>query len=153
MGGAFSRSKGRREEQQLVLYLAKLGFKAERILRQYQAAGQPDVKAVRAGKEYTFEMKSRKDSFKSIYDTYFADRGPGNFLGVHLPEVCIAISTVFEDLLAPTLVFLHRAVFGSSKAKDRGYKRLVTLQALKQSADFLVIKDNNRPRLFIKYWN
>lgn len=155
MSGLKSRNKGRREEQQLVLALAKLGYQAERILRQYQYSGQPDVRASKDGKEYTFEMKSRKESFKTLYELYYQEMDGDKVLKFVLSSngIAVAVSTDFNAVLSATTHFRNLALFPAEKKKLKAYERFVKLKELKQSADFLVIKDNNMPRLFIKYWN
>ncbi len=152
--GRFSRMKGRRGEQQLVLYLAKLNYKAERILRQYQEAGQADVKAEKDGKTLTFENKCRRESFKSIYDLYYKERGENGLLcfAMGSTATAVAVCSDLEALLGPDLSFRNLVLFPPTDKHLKVYNRIVALSALKQSADFLVIKDNNKPRLFLRYW-
>lgn len=153
-GGKFSRNKGRREEQQLVLYLANLGYKAERILRQYFASGEADVKATKDGVTYTFENKSRNKSFKSIYDAYFSERDvDGVFRFVQTSgSTAVAVSTHFTALLGPDQAFRNMEASPGTRLIKMACNRMVKLKELKQSADFLVIKDNGKPRLFLRYW-
>lgn len=153
MGGKQSRSKGRREEQQLVLHLASHYWKAERILQQYQKAGQPDVRAVKNGVTLTFEMKSSsRASYKSIYNMYDAYKDHEGALRFIWEGVAVGITTKFENLL-PTDQHFSEAPPGCPLAQLAAFRRVVgTLKALKQDADFLVLRDNNKPRLFLKYW-
>lgn len=152
--GNFSRSKGRREEQQLVLYLAKLGYQAERILRQYQAAGQPDVKATKDGKTITFEKKARRASFKAIYDLYAQEKdNDGTMCFVtHSFGTPVAVSTDFPSLLTVDRLFRNLTAHPVAPKKMKVFLRIEKLKELKQSADFLVIKDNGKPQLFLRYW-
>lgn len=153
--GKFSRMKGRREEQQLVLHLAKLDYKAERILRQYQAAGQPDVKATKGDKTITLENKSRHSSFKSIYTVYYDDRDLEGLLCFVLCSsgVAVAMSTDFEKVIkCEGQVFRNLTTFPPNPKYLKVYQRLVGLKQVKQDADVLVLKDNGKPRLFIRYW-
>lgn len=153
MGGKFSRNKGRREEQQLVLYLAYLGYHAERILRQYQEAGQPDVIATKHGESITFEKKARKCSFATIYslfDNHKDDNHVLAFVKTPLGEA-VSISTRFPALLDPDLTYRDLSKFPPSPKDIKVFDRIIRLKEMKQSADYLVIKDNNRPQLFIKY--
>jgi hypothetical protein len=149
--GLFSRQKGRRGEQQLVLYLAQRGYKAERILRQYQTPGCPDVKTL-SPKEYTFELKTYMNNFKSIYDFYYSNRSDefpivGLVLGTQ-SKCCVAISTDFDKLEeAKDIIFDY-----PTDSQKMITKRLMTLNKKRGVADFLVLKDNNKPRLFLKYW-
>ncbi len=155
MSGRMSRNKGRREEQQLVLALSVKGFKAERILRQYQEAGQPDVKATREGKTITLEMKSRGHSFSRIYDLYYKERAEDGFLGIALEGRTCAISTDIEVLLeSPSFYFVKSDDLVKSDPKNRLIiaRLFGSLFAMKQTADFLVIRDNNKPRIYLRYW-
>lgn len=152
--GRFSRAKGRRGEQSLVLYLARYSYKAERILNQAHTAGLADVKATKNGTDYTFELKTYKNAFKTMYDFYYNNRiEEGGVVGVHLGDVgtsgpLVAISTNFENLLGNgTYIFQYPA-----KTTIRTIKRLLTLKEKKGSADLLVVKDNGKPRLFFKFW-
>lgn len=154
MGGKFSRNKGRREEQQLVLALAKWGYKAERILRQYQAAGQADVKTLEPA-QYTFEMKARQGSFKTIYDLYYSQRDEKGILSLVYGSkgTAVAMSSDFPSLLSiPDHSFRDLSNPPADKKILKVFARILKLQELKQAADFLVIKDNNKVRLYIKYW-
>ncbi len=151
MGGTFSRMKGRRNEQELVLYLAKLGYKAERILRQYQFAGQPDVKATKGEQTFTLEMKARRDSFKSIYDLYFSTKEDVMTFCLGTNGTAVAITTDFERLhTARDLYFPN--ILGADKKALKTYLRIAKMTEIKQSADFLVLKDNGKPRLFMRFW-
>lgn len=151
--GKMSRNKGRREEQQLVLHLANIKFKAERILRQYQEAGQPDVKAWRSGqpeKVWTFEMKSRQASFKRIYDLYYKEKVPSpSVLACSVGGKLFAMTADFELLMKVPDYF--RDIL-DTHPEYKTFKRILKLEELKQSADILVIRDNGKSRLFIRYW-
>lgn len=151
MSGRMSREKGRRGEQQLVLYLFKLGYEAERILRQYQEAGQADVKAQKDKAITTFELKCRKASYKRIYDLYYSERGPDGVLAFVLDKP-IAVSSNFEDLLVPDRAFRSLEVFPPTPQQRKVYARIREMEKIKQSADYLVLKDNSKARLFIRYW-
>lgn len=149
-----SRAKGRRGEQQLVLYLRNLGYKyAERILRQYQLAGLPDVQARKEATDpwITFESKLRRDAFKTIYKLYYEERDIFGRLCFVDPDtgVACAMSTKFEDLL------FVRTAFGTFDKRHKYFKtlkRILKLNEQRQTADFLVIRDNNKPAIFIRYW-
>lgn len=150
--GRFSRNKGRRGEQQLVLFLAKMGYKAERVLNQAHTSGLYDVLAKKDGKEYSFELKSYKDAFKSIYDLYYRSGVAPQPLCCHLGDgVGVAITTDFETLARGALDL--RFVNPLDAFERRVYRRLKTMNKLRGSADFLVLKDNNKARLFLKYWS
>lgn len=157
MSGKFSREKGRRNEQQLVLYLAKLGFKAERILRQYQEAGQPDVKATKDGNTITFEMKARRESYKSIYSLYESDKDERGDLCFTDKQfgTCVAMNRDLRELFKPSseFRFINLEMFPPVPIKNlKVYNRIIGLKEIKQTADYLCIKDNNQYRLFLRFW-
>jgi hypothetical protein len=147
-----SRTKGRRGEQELVLYLKTLGYYAERILKQYQEAGQPDVIASKNGVSITFENKYRKESYKSIYKLYYNERDGGGALRFHLNGVAVEIANDFKQTLISDKYFIDLNKKVIDPKSLRVYQRICKLRELKQSADYLVIKDNGKARLFIKYW-
>lgn len=152
--GRFSRNKGRREEQQLVLYLAKLGYQAERILRQYLTPGEADVRAVKGDKTYTFELKSRRDSYKRLYTLYETEKDADGLLCFVLSAdgTAVAISTDFESVANYKGPFRNLIAFPPKPIQLKDFFRFVKLNELRQSADYLVIKNNNKKRLFIRYW-
>lgn len=145
--------KGRRGEQQLVLALAKLGYKAERILRQYQTAGQPDV-VTSHPKVYTFEHKHFKDSFKTIYDLYYSERDQNEMLAfaVFSKGPMVAMTTDFKLLEKGGYTFRSFELFPPTQKQLRVYNRILKMNELRQTADFLVIKDDGKPRLYLRYY-
>lgn len=159
MGGKFSREKGRRNEQQLVLYLASRHYTAERVLRQYQASGLPDVIATKAGRSYSFEMKARKDSFKRIYELYYRMRDPDKAIRFTIGPLgpMVAMSTELESIVDEennnkTFREVVLDATGPGLKDLKVYIRIAGLVSLKQTADFLVIKDNCQPRIFMRFW-
>jgi hypothetical protein len=150
--GRFSRDKGRRGEQQLVIFLSKLGYKAERVLNQAHTAGLYDVLAVsRDGKRYSFELKTYKEAFKSIYTYYGVYGKDEQTIGVLLAEGCVAMSTDFTKLL--TGIQDIRFYAPTSAFEKRMARKLLNLNIKRGKADFLCLKDNNKPRLFLRYWS
>jgi Holliday junction resolvase len=67
--GKMQRAKGARGERELVNLLIGAGHKARRTapLQTFKQNDMPDVLAEIEGKEVSFEVKLRKDSFKTIY--------------------------------------------------------------------------------------
>lgn len=152
--GMMSRRKGRKGEQQLVLYLANRGWQAERILNQAHTAGLPDVKAYRNQQSYTFELKLRKDSFKSIYDLYFSEKDEEGCLNFVLNSggIGVAVSRNWESLLSLDVYLRNLTLQPPLPKQLQAYNRLVRLEELGRHADFLVLRDNRKPMLFIRYW-
>jgi len=148
--GQFSRRKGRRGEQQLVLFLKYLGYHAERILNQAHTSGLPDVKAIKGDKTYTFELKTYQDGFKSVYDFYYDNMSENDILTCLIDDcVYVAISTNFKHMSEKTDWHFKDIPEASVRLKNRFRK----LNAKRGIADFLVLKDNNKSRLFLKFWD
>lgn len=148
--GKFSRNKGRRGEQQLVIYLSTLYYKAERILNQAHTPGLPDVKATKHGKTYTFENKCYHDRSKTIYTYFNMNSGILPVVGALLsPTVGVAISEDFELLSNASDIKLYPP---SSKFEEKVYAKLLKFNEERGSADFLVLKDDRKVRLFLRYW-
>jgi hypothetical protein len=149
--GKFSRQKGRRGEQELVLALRDFGFtNVRRCLNQeHEKDYRPDVIGEYGGEEYDFEHKSYTDKFKKIYQ--FVDptlKSGNNAYRASIEgfgEVAISYSP-FESM---------RLGFDTSFTQvplDVDHKRIAALNKLRKGADFLVVKDNNKKRLYIKFW-
>lgn len=150
--GAFSRAKGVRGERGLVLYLASRYYKAERILNQAHTKGLPDVKAWKGDNTYTFELKTYRDSFTAFYKLYSEQKDPDGVLRLAVDlNSLLAVSTDFEAL-AVRQELPFRMPDGLPPKDRRVIGRLWKMREKKGTADFLVLKDNNKPRLFIKYW-
>ena len=142
-----SKNKGARTERLLRDHLRTLGYDAERVpLSGASAAMKGDVIATKGDTKLVFEMKARKDSFKSIYA----------LLGV-LPTVrfsldghCVCLSKHLHDALLPHQVYYH--VDQTPEVDLRTMRRVIKMQELLKGAHVLVLKDNNKPLLFIRYW-
>lgn len=159
MGGRSSRQKGLRGEYTLRNYLRQHGWKADRVPSSGAAQGFPgDVAAEHPehGKRL-FEMKFRKDLFGSIYALYEASCRECNddvlavaFAGEHKKQL-LAMSTHLDAVLTPaefhTFYQLH-PLYGQHA---RAFGRLPKMQSLLKESDILVLKDNNRPLLFLRY--
>lgn len=136
-----------------MLYLKGLYFTAERILRQYQVAGQPDVRAAKNDKEYTFELKCKKSSFKTLYEFYYAERD-ADLLVSFVPNplgTTVSISTNLDSLMNQDKAYRILTSETLTSKQKRMFARIIRLEELKQSADFLVLRGNNKPWLFIRY--
>ena len=144
--GLFSRQKGSREERALVMALRDLKFdNVRRGLCQEEKLGfRPDVIGEKEGREWTFENKSYRDKFLWLYK--FLDQ-TGVPFGVSVGGRCVGVDYSPIPLMNPgfDIVFKY-----SEETKE--LKRLFKLAELKKEADFLVIKINNKKRLFIRYW-
>lgn len=111
--GRASRQKGMRGEYVLRDHLRSLGKDAVRVPLSGASEGfKGDVVIQSTGE--TFEMKSRKCSFGTIYSAYFMMKGPKDKLAFNLDGVCIAIGTSFEEVKAADSFFtIHEVLEGA----------------------------------------
>lgn len=154
-----SRRKGARGELNLVMHLRLLGYDARRVIRTRAVSGYendvvPDVIATKDGKEYTFENKSRKDAYKTIYELYNRLKSDGVYR-FQIPSgtepLHVAIGEDFEEVKrAHDVHFVTIPLDGSQTTLT--HMRITRLQALLKGAQFLCIKDNGRKPLFIRFW-
>jgi Holliday junction resolvase len=136
--GKMSRNKGRRSEYivrdllrvhghrdavRVPLSGASEGFKGDVV---YTA---PD------GSRMTIEVKSRKASFKTLYERY------KNTVIHHPVYGAICVFEWGENVILKEVM----------PANNRDIKRFETLYALKAGADLLAIKDNGKEVLFIEW--
>lgn len=147
--GAFSRAKGGREERALVQHLKKLGYEdAVRVPLSGAAKGfKFDVLGSWKGVQESFELKTRHSGFNWFYK--FLERtGLNRFC---FDGVCVAISTNPADLKVSGFDNpFHRC--DEDHPEKVVLRRIVKLRELKKGADYLVVRSNMKPRLFLKYW-
>lgn len=156
MGGRASRQKGIRNEYVLRDYLRNLGYEAVRVPLSGASEGfKGDVIARKDGIEYTFEMKARRDAFKRIYHVYsqmlLQDASVVRFT---IDQTSIAMGTSFEEVKKPNgtfpkLIFAWESIL---KQNTRTFSKIFNLRKLLGESEYLVIRDNNRPMLFLRYW-
>lgn len=153
--GKFSRDKGRRAEYALRDYLRDIGYAAVRVPLSGASEGyKSDVVANRDGASYSFEMKARQSEFNKIYALYFkyryaVDKTFRFSLRTKHGKSCFAISENFEAVKETNHHFKDLV---PEAGEVRTFGKIVRMYDLLQGADFLVIKDNNHPMLFLKYW-
>ncbi len=151
--GKFSRAKGYREERGLVKFLEKLGHtNVTRVPLSGAMRAYPyDVKSDYEGKSWTYEMKSRATLFSWVYfrvlgKTTYRLRWADDF------KREISIAPTPQEAVKTGFDYTFERILEEDKTRYKYFKRLVTLGKLRQGADFLVLKNNNLPRLFIHYW-
>lgn len=155
--GKASKRKGRAQEYLLRDFLRLRGWQAERVYASGAIAGLPgDVKASKDGKELLFEMKSRKNAFKKIYellDAHVRELGD-DMICIAIPgnrHLCISVSTSLDAVLGGndthTIVTNHPLY---EKFK-RTFGKLVNLEKLVKNANILAVKDDRRPLIFIRF--
>lgn len=153
MQGRGCRVKGAQGERNLVYHLRKLDYDARRVILTRQVGGYsnevvPDVIATKDTIRHTFEVKLRAHAFDWIYKI------TGDFNATHrfsLDGVLVAFGKDFEDVKSAMGVTPH--IFRSIPPnEERPYRRILALREWLKGADFLVIRGNNKPFIFIKYW-
>jgi hypothetical protein len=161
MGGKMSRDKGARGERSLVMHLKLLGYDARRVIRTRAVGGYagdvvPDVEVLENGAvKYTFESKYRKDAYKSIYELYnkLKSNGVYRFQVPQTPTpLYVAIGEDFEEVKKAHDVHFESLSLNGSQA-TLAHMRITRLQVLLKGAQFLVIRDNGKKPLFIRYWS
>lgn len=150
MSGKMSRDKGSRNERALVAHLLALGWNARRIPLSGAMEGfKCDVIATKGPDTVKFEVKSRNSSFTKIY----ALLDSGEMARIHNEETggLVAITTNFDALrLFKDRDFKHARHYTGF---GRTISKIFNMQKLLGEADFLAIKDDRRPFLFLEYKN
>lgn len=146
-GGRSSRSKGSRGEYAVRDYFRALGYEADRVPSSGAAQGfKGDVKIQRPGHEpEIIEVKSRAKQFHTLYQLI------GDQLGIcfnHL-GVLVQMSYHFTDLLKSDILF--RNIDTQDKGIKRTLDKILKMREYLKGADYLVVKDDFRPLIFIRY--
>lgn len=161
MGGRASKVKGRSQEYRLRDQLRREGWTSERVYCSGAIKGLPgDVKATHPKHgEKLFEMKSRKSTFKKIYQLYREHvRTAGDDLLVFaLPvsedgrSVCVNLSTSLEAVLDGAdhhpLTHYHPLY----KQFSRTFSKIGNLRKLLGEADILACKDDREEIFFVRF--
>ena len=154
MGGRMSRNKGASGERNLVMHLRLLGYDARRVIRTRAVSGYendivPDVIATLDKEEFTFESKWRTSAYKTLYKVY-DDLKIEGVMRLALGTTNVAVSENFELVRNFRDVYFHRyEIAGPMK---RTFQQLLNMRKLLKGAQFLVVKDNHKKPLFIRYW-
>jgi hypothetical protein len=155
--GRFSKQKGRRGEYTLRDFLRKAGWQSERVYASGAIPGLPgDVTAEKAGRKVLFEMKCRANSFAKIYALLDASQGTlkDDLVTVCLPgeqclcaDVSYSLDAVFDSDGVYTPVQRHPLAAEHKNA----FKQLGTVHKWVGPAEILVLKDDRRPLMFVRY--
>lgn len=148
MNGRSSRNKGKRGEYEVRDHLRGYGLQAHRVPSSGAAQGfKGDVVAKdKNNKEYVFEVKLRKEGFKTVYTLYESKKDDNGIFSVWYNNTGITIAnnaikaldnSFYKDL--------------SSDIKTQTLNKIYNLQKFLKGAHVLVIKDNNKPLLFIRF--
>jgi hypothetical protein len=153
MSGLKSRRKGRTGEYGLRDHMRSLGYEAIRVPLSGASEGyKGDVVAWKPGQpQVTFELKCRKDTFKAIYallDTLKVE----DSLNISMQDgTLVSICRSFPTE-ARTVTYTHDyLILQALPSCVRTLGKIKNLRKLLGGADWLVIKDDRKPLLFIHY--
>lgn len=161
MGGRSSKIKGRTQEYRLRDHLRAQGWTSERVYCSGAIKGLPgDVKATHPKHgEKLFEMKSRKSTFKKIYELYrsHVSKSGDDLLAFALAadesgrSMCVNVSTSLEAVLGGA--DHHPLVQHHPLGKDyvRTFRKIGNLKKLLGEAHILACKDDREPLLFFRF--
>ena len=150
MGGRASKAKGSRAEYQVRDYFRERGWEAHRVPSSGAAQGFPgDVEISKDGVKLIVEVKSRGDEYKNIYAMLDAAGGEAAYsfpgLGIMFR---LSYSFDYLGLTGPKpLEFM-----GAQATPDRTQRKIIKMQELVKECDFLVIKVDYKPFIFIRYF-
>lgn len=154
MGGRFSRQKGCRAERALRDLLRERGYEANRVpLSGAVSNYKGDVAFSKEGKSYRAEVKSRKDSFKRIYDLWSENKlqTDSDTLAYVMEPFLVKISLHPEQVLADGGEYPLATNLPMYAEFKLTLRKVNNLQKLVGECDLLAIKDNNHPFLLIRY--
>lgn len=148
-----SRSKGRLGEYLVRNYFRAQGWVSDRVpgsgAYNYTTKNtnlKGDVTISRDNYEFKAEVKFKKDEYKLIYADLMRNNKQ---VSIRIGEDLITLSYDFDDLC---LVNGGSGTFLNVGQPSRTHRKLVNMKKLLKGADFLVIKINHKPLLFIRYW-
>lgn len=155
--GLYCKRKGRRQEYKLRDALRVLNWEAERVYASGAIKGLPgDLKVSKAPHDLLLELKFRKDTFKKIFELYFAhckkmqdDNLSFTFTGEN--KLCIDVSSSLDGLLDSNGLYELAEKHPLYKDFKQTFKKIANMQALVKECDVLVITGDRTPYLFIRY--
>lgn len=157
--GKFSRDKGKRNEYALRDFIRKQGYTAHRVPSSGAAQGaKGDVTYEKADKKGRLELKARRDEYKTIYALYdtFKDKD-ANFALVTGGDTlqCVSIHPDLDSALGFACVYYPEAAYKTQTKWVKGFtktvQKLLKMKELLGEADILVVKNDHKPFLFIRY--
>lgn len=150
MSGRSSKAKGNRVEYLVRDYFRSLGFEADRVPSSGNSQGfKGDVRVKTPDQVFLIEVKARKSSYKSIYD--LMKHQFATALHYHDVENNLLVSIAWEYKYLKTDITYTPYSKGFIQAHKRTFNKIANMQALVKDCELLVIKDNNKPLLFLRY--
>lgn len=152
MGGRASRQKGMRGEYGLRDYFRARGWKSDRVPSSGAAEGfKGDVVLEKEGKRLVAELKVRESEFKSIYAKFHQGMTDYGCVVRDLGAMGAVLSYDFDKIgYTPGSPLQMLAL--RTDILDRTDKKLLGLHKFVKTCDFLVIKIDRRPFIFIRYY-
>jgi Holliday junction resolvase len=162
MAGNQSRHKGLRNEYALRDAVRAEGFVANRVPSSGAAEGfKGDVTFAKDGIHGVMELKARKASFGKVYLLYDTFK-TNDVFSIAVPAIppeqgvhCISIHPTLAAALGGTDYYLAHKQYTFKDnwvgMYNRTVTKLVNMKEMKGKSDILVVKDDRRPFLFIRY--
>ena len=151
--GLRSRRKGQRVEYLVRDTLRKEGFDADRVPASGAAQGfKGDIRAIKDGKTYLIEVKSRQDSFTKAYEfacaLHMGAKGT-KLCGGYSPQAGqVEIGYSMSDLIAPSGAIV---LISPTHEQYKLFLSVLKLESLLGLSDILVLKDDRKPLLFLRF--
>ncbi len=152
-----ARTRGKRGEYKLRDYLRRLGWEADRVPTSGAAQGfKGDVKATKDGVTKLFELKNWSGNFATIYDLYnlHCSTMKDDLMSIVLPgeaKLCLDLSSSLDAVIAGPDNGAYSISHPLKESHARTFKKIGTLQKLIQECDYLVLLDDRRPFLFLRF--
>lgn len=135
-----SKAKGTSSEYEIRDYFRNLGYEAHRVPASGAAQGFPgDVLVKGKGETFLIEVKRRKDSFKLIYK----ELGLAEAWHFSHGSICVSIARDYSGLT-------HEGHYPNVET-SKAVRKIFKIKEFLGKADTLVIRDDRKPWLFIKY--
>jgi len=144
--GRANRKRGMRCEYLVRDYFRSLGYSADRVPSSGASQGfKGDVRVIdnKTGESFLVEVKSRQNSFNYIYQLPLLHFGNAYYVE---GAGAVAYSTEFTLIKEPEAYYRLSPILN-----PKPYIRLLDLKKHLKGCDYLVIKDKNKPLIFIKY--
>lgn len=151
--GKRNRQKGKRVEYLLRNHLRSVGFSnANRVPASGASQGfKGDVHATFGGKTYKFEVKSRGKYFNEIYANYNHFRSVVTGFAYETPTGWTTLY-ISDDILE--LIKDKESVGRALDNKEKKLKtRFENMKKWVKDCDYLVIKQNHKPFLFVWFYS
>lgn len=145
------RQKGKKGEYDVRNYFRKNGFVAHRVPSSGSAHGFPGDVLVKHpnGTSFLVEVKIRKDYFKDIYT--LLDQTHTDTLRHEFNGKSVTISKTFFDLFTQDHKYRVNFDLLADKRLLKTIKKLDKMHEWVKGSDYLVVRMDRKPFLFIRY--